>query len=399
MLNRHIEPTIKKYAKEYPILAVVGPRQSGKTTLVKKLFPKHHYLSLENLDLRRQAEDDPRGFLADFGNKLILDEIQRVPSLFSYLQELVDTNQTPGQYVLTGSQQFLLMENISQSLAGRICYFKLFPFTYRELTQQSPDKDLDSIITPKKQAEINPPALNKLLLNGFYPRIHDKHLSASKWLENYVLTYLERDIRSLIDIKSLRLFEDFIKILAAYSGQLVNYAAISNLIGISQPTIKKWISLLETSGVIFILSQYYRNYSKRIVKTPKIYFIDTGLLCFLLSIYSEEQLKAHPNYGNIFESFIISDLYKRIHHTGHTPPLFFWRDKTGNEIDLLVDLGSYQLPIEIKSSKTFSASFKKSISYWFTLKGNANTKGLILYNGVQPLGSTSDIRAYPWWLL
>ncbi len=401
MIKRNLAPIIRRLSKEYPVLAIVGPRQSGKTTLARALFPNHTYLSLENLDLRQQAENDPRGFLNDYGEYLILDEIQRAPSLFSYLQERVDFNQKPAQYILTGSQQFLLMEKISQSLAGRIITFKLFPFSVTELYQWHPDTSIENIFQRKRPAPIDKPRFDvaTLILTGFYPRIHDKKLSARKWIENYILTYVEKDIRNLVNIGDLRLFENFLKLCTAYSGQLINYAALSNTLGISQPTVKKWISLLETSGIIFILPPHYKNFTKRIVKTPKLYFVDTGILCFLLSIKTSAELKTHPLYGHIFETFILSEFYKRIAHIGEIPPLYFWRDKTGNEIDLLVDFGAHLLPVEIKSSQTYSAFFNDPIKKWMALQGNTCQQGMVLYAGNQAVGQSANITALPWWYL
>jgi len=401
MKKRNIETAIKKYSKEYPALAVVGPRQSGKTTLVRYLFPRHTYISLENLDIRSHAREDPRGFLDDYGNYLILDEIQRVPELFSYLQERIDSNDHPGQYILTGSQQFLLMDNVSQTLAGRIITFHLYPFTVNELLEGQMDKNINTIFSVKKNHIPGGENIDvvHMLFTGMYPRIHDKNLTPEKWIENYVMTYIERDIRSLVNIENLRLFENFIKIAASHSGQVTNYASISNATGISQPTVKKWLSLLETSGIIFFLQPHHQNFNKRILKTPKIYFCDTGLLCFLLSIRNASELYNHPLYGNIFETFIISEFYKRLRHTGTIPPLHYWRDKSGNEIDLLVDFGKTLLPIEIKSSRTYNSDFKDTLRYWHNLKGNNVKKGFVLYNGESIIGSQSDIPTVPWWMM
>ncbi len=401
MIKRNIESFIKKYAAEYPIISVVGPRQSGKTTLVRSMFPTFEYVSLENLDTRQFAEDDPRGFLEDYKPPVIIDEIQRVPQLFSYLQEKSDVLQDVAQYVLTGSQQFLLMEKISQSLAGRVITFRLFPFSFSELYSLKEDVELESIFTIKVRGEYKKPStkIEDILFTGMYPRIHDKNLTPRKWLENYVMTYVERDIRKLINVNNLRTFENFLRRIAANSGQLINYASVSNTVGISIPTVKNWISLLETSGIIFILPPHHRNFSKRVVKTPKMYFIDTGLLCFLLSIRNSRDLKHHPLYGNIFETFVISEFYKRISHISEIPPLFFWRDKTGNEIDLLVDFGERLFPIEIKSSTTYSPSFKESITKWLQLIGNIQKQGLIIYNGDDAIGTQTELPTVPWWQL
>ena len=401
MIQRNLEQPIRKFSREYPVIAIVGPRQSGKTTLARQIYSDYEYLSLENLDLRHQAEEDPRGFLHDHGSRIIIDEAQRAPGLFSYLQEIVDKDDAPGQYILTGSQQFLLMEKVTQSLAGRIATFRLFPFTVNELITGFMDESIDSIYKPKKNNLRFSDAIDEhsLIFTGMYPRIHDKKLDPGKWLENYVMTYVERDIRSLVNIDNLKLFEVFLKTAASHSGQMLNYAAISNATGVSQPTAKKWLSLLETSGIIFILSPHHKNFRKRLVKTPKVYFADTGLLCYLLSIRSPSELKGHPQYGNIFESFIIGEFYKRIYHTGATPPLYFWRDRTGNEIDLIVDFGPDILPIEIKSSKTYNPDFPASITKFIEMSGKAAKRGYVLYAGEHIVGSGSPVAVLPWWTL
>jgi len=399
VIRRNLETSIRIYSSQYPVVAIVGPRQSGKTTLARYMFPDHKYLSLENLDIRHMAQDDPRGFLDDYGKNIILDEIQRVPSLFSYLQERVDLDESPASYVLTGSQQFILMEKITQSLAGRIITFQLYPFSFNELYGAKPDKNIDSIFKIKKKdiKGVEKIDIYRMIFSGMYPRIHDKKLDARKWIENYILTYIERDIRSLVNVDNLKLFEDFLKICASMSGQLINYTSISNSIGVSQPTVKKWLSLLETSGILFVLPPHYKNFKKRIVKTPKLYFTDTGVLSFLLSIRNPDELISHPLWGNIFETFIISELYKRVHHTGEKPPFYFWRDKTGNEIDLIVDIGSKLLPIEIKASKTYSPELKTNIFSWLNLKNNTSEKGFVIYRGEEVIGKRSAVSVIPWW--
>lgn len=399
MIPRHIATHILKYAKQYPILALVGPRQSGKTTLAKSLFPSYKYISLENLDTRQQAAEDPRGFLHDHGPYLILDEVQRVPELFPYLQELVDTNQDPAQYILTGSSQFLLIESITQSLAGRIITFKLFPLTYTELYQYPADENFSSVFHTKHthRAKIDQNTLYHMIWQGFYPRIHDKQIDSYKWYENYLLTYVERDVRNLLKIKNLRLFSNFLKLVASQSGQLMNYANIGNAVGVSIPTIKEWISILETSGLIFILPPYFENFSKRIVKTPKIYFVDTGLLCYLLSIRNITHLKTHPQLGSIFENFMVSECFKRFHNLGEIPPLFFWRDQSGNEVDLLIYEGTHSFPIEFKLSQSYHSDFKKGIERWLSLEKNPATSGLVIYCGEHAVHTHTPIPALPWY--
>lgn len=400
MIPRHLAPFILKYAKEYPVLALVGPRQSGKTTLAKLLFPTYTYISLENLDFREHAMEDPRGFLRDHGPYVIFDEAQRVPELFPYLQELVDTCQDPAQYILTGSSQFLLMEKITQSLAGRIVTFKLFPFTCLELLEYPPDDDRESIFRKRHpHRKMDQEALYQMLWQGFYPRIYDKAIDSYKWQENYLLTYVERDVRNLLQVRNLHIFSHFLKIIAAQSGQLTNYSSISNALGISVSTVKEWVFLLEASGLIFVLPPYFENFSKRIIKTPKLYFADTGLLCHLLSIRTVEHLRGHPLLGSIFETFLVGECFKRFYHMGEQPPLYFWRDQSGNEIDLLIHEGLSSFPIECKLSQVYHADFKKGIEKWLSLEKNPAKAGQVIYCGAQVVQAQSAIPTIPWYML
>lgn len=399
MKPRHLAPHILKYAKQYPVLALVGPRQSGKTTLAKTLFPNHTYISLENLDHRMQASSDPRRFLNELGSFLILDEVQRVPELFSYLQEKVDTLPENAQYILTGSSQFLLMESISQSLAGRIITFKLYPFSFTELFEYPQEKSMDEVFrirhSERKKIEIE--ELYTLMWQGFYPRIHDRGIDSYKWLENYLLTYVERDVRSLLNVRNLMVFEKFLKLVASQSGQELNYSSISNALGIALPTVKEWISILETSGIIFIVPPYFENFSKRLVKNPKLIFVDTGLLCHLLSIRTVEHLQSHPLLGHIFETFIISECYKRFYNLGEIPPLYFWRDQIKNEIDLLIQIDQKGYPIEIKLSQTFHSDFQKVIQQWLKLDKNPADEGCIIFCGEHAFNTQTSVPAIPWY--
>lgn len=400
MIPRHIATKITTYAKEYPLIALVGPRQSGKTTLAKALFPKHKYISLENLDSRLHAAEDPRGFLNDHGPNLILDEVQRAPELFPYLQGLADENNDPGRYILTGSSQFLLMEKITQSLAGRIVTFKLFPLTFTELYQYAPDLSFEAIFSVRhaKRNRVEQEKLYHMLWQGFYPRIHSLHIDSYKWYENYILTYVERDVRDLLRIKNLRLFSSFLKIIASQSGQLINYANVGNAVGISLPTVKEWVSILETSGILFILPPFFENFSKRIIKTPKSYFVDTGLLCHLLSIRNVEQLKVHPLLGSIFENFLVSECFKRFYNLGEIPPLYFWRDQSGHEVDLLIHRNTTQ-PLEFKLAQTYSSDFKKGIERWLALDNNPAKTGSLIYCGEHAMHTNTAVPVIPWYQL
>lgn len=400
MIPRHLAEHILNYVKQYPILALVGPRQSGKTTLAKALFPSYKYVSLENLDLRHRASTDPRGFLNDYGPYTILDEIQQVPELFSYLQEIVDGRQDAGQYILTGSSKFQLIEQITQSLAGRIVTFKLFPLTHTEMCAYPPDTSFESVFRTQypHRKTVSQEELYNLLWQGFYPRIHAQHLDSYKWYENYLFTYVERDVRSLLNVKDLRKFEHFLLLCASQSAQLMNYTNLANSLGISEPTVKEWFSILEASGLIFVLPPYFENFSKRIVKTPKIFFTDTGLLCHLLSIRNVDHLKTHPLLGSIFETFIVSECFKRFHNLGEKPPLYFWRDQSKNEIDLLIYDGRKGFPIEIKLSQTFHPDFKKIIAQWLALEGNPAKEGCVIYCGEQK-AQYGAVAVIPWYLL
>lgn len=401
MYKRHLSKHLLDYSKEYPIVALVGPRQSGKTTLIKSLFPTYKYISLENIATRRIASEDPMGFLNTHGNFLILDEVQNVPELFSSLQEIVDANQEPAQFILTGSSQFLLVEKITQSLAGRIVTFKLLPFSFLEIYKYEAEQDANSIfqkILPER-THVSLDQLFEFLLKGSYPRIYDKNLDSQKWYENYIFTYVERDIRMLLNIRNLRTFEHFLLLCASRSGQLIDYTDFSNSLGIAVSTVKAWISILETSGIIFILPPFFENYSKRVVKTPKLYFIDTGVLCHLLSIQTIDHLKTHPLIGSIFETFIISECYKRFCNIGKKPPLYFWRDQSAHEIDLLIYDGRKGFPVEIKLSQSFHPDYRKTLIKWFEFDKNPAQEGLIIYCGDQAVQINSNIPAVPWFLI
>jgi len=380
-IPRKIEGLVRKYAEQYPVVAITGPRQSGKTTLVRVLFPEYPYVSLESMDNRQRAEDDPRQFFKDLGNRAILDEAQRVPSLFSYLQEHVDDPTERRQYILTGSHQFLLMERITQSLAGRIVLFNLFPFTVDELFPRLPE---------------GLPLTAELLLKGFYPRIHAQHLDPTVWYSGYTQTYLERDVRSILNVSNLRQFETFLQVLAGNSGQILNKASLANRIGVSEPTVQRWISVLQTSGIVALLPPYHRNFNKRLQKSPKVVFLDPGLLCYLLGVRAERELGIHPLYGQVFESFIAGELYKRIAHSGSHARLYYWRDRSGHEIDLLIEEGSHVLPIEIKAATTYHPGFAKTLRWWLGLPDCPAKEGLVLYDGTAEIGKDSPYPCIPW---
>jgi predicted AAA+ superfamily ATPase len=375
---RRLGLEIKTYASQYPVVAIVGPRQSGKSTLARALFPDYPYITLESLDHRRRALNDPRLFLRNIGPQAVLDEAQRAPELFSYLQEYVDQPDTGRHYVLTGSHQFLLMESVTQSLAGRVATFRLFPFTLTELPELRERPTVD------------------LLCSGFYPRIHQHELDPVTWYANYVETYLERDVRQIVNVADIHQFEVFLRIVAGQSGQVLNKASVANRVGVSQPTVARWLSVLESSGITARIPPFHRNLSKRLTKSPKLFFLDSGLLCFLLDIHTPSELSTHPLYGSIFESFVVAEIFKRINHAGARARLSFWRDQTGREIDLIIEDGPRLLPVEIKSAATWTPDFARTLRWWLDLPGNTATEGLVVYDGDTDLSVDAEITCRSW---
>ncbi len=365
MINRDAQIKLIELSKSFKAIAVIGPRQAGKTTLVKTTFPNKPYYSLENLDTRNFAIEDPRGFLASMPNGAILDEVQRVPHLFSYLQEILDNRLEKGQFILTGSNNFLLQETISQSLAGRVAYLNLLPFTANEL----------------KSGNLLPQTDEEILFNGFYPPIYDQNINPTDWMPNYIKTYIERDVRQIKNITDLLVFEKFMRVLAGRTGQELNLSAICNEVDVNLKTIQSWIGILENSFIIYLLKPYHQNYNKTIVKRPKIYFYDTGLVCSFLRISNASQLENHPLKGAIFETMVVIELVKKFTNKGMTAPLFYWRDKTGHEIDVIIEKNEKLIPIEIKSGKTINTDFFKHLKYWNNLSKNDNA--LIIYSGNQ----------------
>lgn len=365
MIKRTLETAVKKLSRKFPVVAVIGPRQSGKTTLLKACFPKKPYVSLENPDTRLFAEQDPRGFLAQFPKGAFFDEIQRTPQLFSYLQTMVDEDPKPGRFILSGSQHFLLSEKISQTLAGRIALLKLLPFSLEELIAGG--------------FLINNP--DEVLFNGFYPSIYDRHLKAQEWYPSYLQTYVERDVRSIKNITDMSAFQKFLKLCAGTIGQLMNTSSLATDCGVSHTTIKSWLSVLEQSFIIFFLQPHHRNFRKRLVKMPKLYFYDTGLASYLLGLETQKQLQTHYLRGGLFENFVIAELMKFRVHRGKEPQLYFWRDKAGHEIDCLIDQAGKLFPIEIKAGKTVSSEYFKNLIYFNALSGNSPSHASVITGG------------------
>lgn len=395
MIKRFLENRLKELSLQYPIVTLTGPRQSGKTTLAKLVFPDYQYVSLEDPDNREFAENDPRGFLNKYALRVILDEIQRVPALFSYLQTAVDENPTSGRFILTGSQQFLLNEKISQSLAGRTALLCLLPFSLAELSKRQPQQFWQSNNLDKTK-ELLGKSIFDVIHTGFYPRIHDRNLEPQQWYRDYFETYITKDVKSLLNIGDSKTFEQFLRLLAGRSGQLLNLTSLGNDSGVSHTTAKRWISILETSYIIKLLQPHFNNFNKRIIKAPKIYFIDSGLLCYLLRIASAKNLIAHPLLGSIFETFVISEMMKWYTHKGLEAPLYFWRDRSGTEIDLVIDKGEELYPIEIKASQTISMGLFKNLKTWLALKGNKQTFGALIYGGNE-FQTRENLQVIPWY--
>jgi uncharacterized protein len=393
MIKRQLTNKLKELATKYPVVSVVGPRQSGKSTLAKTVFPDYKYISLEDLDYRENAERDPRGFLEIYNNKIIFDEIQHVPSLFSYLQTHVDKNNST-QFILTGSQQFTLNAKISQTLTGRTAILRLLPFSLAELLQRKSQTCWHEGKIINNEMPLD--KLNKYLFSGFYPRIYDKKLDPLQFMRDYVDTYVTKDLRDLTNIENLSKFKNFLRLLAARSGQRINLTSLGNDSGVSHTTISNWLSILEASFIIHILPPHFKNFNKRIVKTPKLYFLDTALLCYLLKIQSLDDLNYHPYIGQIFETFIFSELYKTFSHRNEEISLYFWQDQSGNEVDFIVDLGKKLLPIEVKSGKTINSDFLKNLNYWLDLQDDPEQKGYLIYGGNERQ-KRHNVEILPWY--
>ncbi|MEX1241460.1 MAG: ATP-binding protein [Cyclobacteriaceae bacterium] len=364
MIARQLSPLIIEMAWKMPIISITGPRQSGKTTLAKMCFPGYDYANLESPETRLAAMDDPKAFLKHHSGGLIIDEAQRFPELFSYLQVISDESGKPGEYIITGSQNFLLKQNISQSLAGRVFISHLLPFSISELTA----------------ANLLPPGVNEAIFKGFYPRLYDKDIAPGLFYPSYNQTYLERDIGGLISPQNVNLFRKFMELLAGRTGQIINFSALGIEVGVDYKTIQSWCSLLEAGFMIFFLRPYFKNFSKRIVKSPKVYFYDTGLACNLLGIRSAAELDRHWARGALFENMVISDIAKNYSNAGQQPSLYFWRENKGVEIDLLLPEALTIKAVEIKSGTTVNSSFFSNLEK-FEKYSDTTLSKILVYGG------------------
>lgn len=392
MIPRQMSSQILEAAMQYPAVAVTGPRQSGKTTLCRELFPDYAYANLEKPETRQFAMEDPNGFLAQFKKPVILDEVQRVPDLFSYIMPLVDEHRKMGEFVLSGSQNFHLQQAISQSLAGRCATLKLLPLSFRELSRK-PNHDIFRLGEEFPDIPDAPGNPFDRIFRGGYPPIYDRRIKPTNWHAQYAQSYLERDVRQLVNVDDLETFERFLRLAAGRSGQILNMESLANDVGVSSVTIKRWISLLAASYIVFLLKPHSRNFNKRLIKTPKLYFCDTGLLCYLLGIRSADDLELHSRRGAIFETWVISELYKSCFNAGIEPPMYYWRDSQGHEVDLIIEDGEKLFPVEIKSTQTLSGSILDGLNYWRDL--DKSDGGMLIYAGTENY-TRSGIQVRSW---
>ena len=367
MIERNIAPVLLQLATQYPVITLTGPRQSGKTTLTRRLFSDKPYVTLEDPDTRRFATEDPRGFLMQFAQGAILDEIQRAPELTSYLQGMVDADPKPGRFVLTGSHQFELMSQVSQSLAGRTAVLRLLPFTLAEVH--------------RLRGGMASPDLAQTLLTGFYPRIHDQSLDPSQALADYFATYVQRDLRQLAAVQDLQRFERFVRLCAGRTGQLLNLSSLGNDAGVTHSTARAWIDLLQSSYIVHLLPPWFANTGKRLVKASKLYFHDVGLACWLLGLRSAAQVVRDPLWGSLFENFVIMEAMKDRLNAGETAEMYFYRDSEGNEVDLLIPVGTKMHAIEIKAGATINPDYFKGLKTFAAHQPAVFASGCVVFGG------------------
>lgn len=378
MISRQAFEKIQELSQQFKSVAILGPRQSGKTTLARACFPHKPYISLENPDSRRFALDDPKGFLQQFPEGAILDEIQRTPEILSYLQQILDEDPRRGKFILTGSNNFLLMQSLTQSLAGRVAYLDLLPLSLAEL----------------KLLENGLADLDTCIFQGGYPALWAENITASNWFPAYLRTYVERDVRIISNLENLAAFEKTIALCAGRVGQLLNRQNIALEAGVSDKTVEAWLGILQASYIVFMLPPWFQNFNKRIVKSPKLYFYDTGLACYLLGIRRPEELRLHPFRGALFENLMVVEMLKARLNRGERSNLFHWRDSTGNEVDVLVHNGTSQHAVEIKSSQTIATPFFKGLLYWGKLSQQQG--GTVLYGGSETQIRSNGLQVFSW---
>ena len=400
MIARHLTPALKRAAERYPVVTLTGPRQSGKTTLVRAVFPEYRYASLEAPDVRARAIADPRGFLAR-GDPLILDEIQRAPELLSYVQGLVDEDDRPGRFIVTGSQNILLLKSVSQTLAGRTALLLLLPFSLAELNGLPPldprELDRHGGVPASAVERLSGLDLWETLVTGFYPPVHDRELVPGEWMSDYFRTYVERDLREVSQVLDLRAFENFVRLAAARTATELNLSGLASDAGVTHQTVRRWLTALEIGYIAITLPPHHANYRKRLRKRPQLHFLDSGLVCYLLGIEDAATLERHPLRGAVFESFVVAELVKAFAARRQDPKLHFWRDATGHEVDILIDAGDRLIPVEVKSGRTVPPDAVSVLKWWTSIPSNPNRGGVLVHGGTENF-ELSGFRVLPWFL-
>jgi hypothetical protein len=393
VIPRTLGNRLAALALQFPAVFLTGPRQSGKTTLARATFGDFAYVSLEDLDEREFALSDPRGFLRRFESAagVVLDEAQRAPDLFSYLQGVIDRPGAP-RYVLTGSQHFHLAARVNQTLAGRAAVLSLYPFSLGELLGRAP-LDPTALDTADDRPAVTDRSRDDILFGGLFPPVHDRGLAPRDFFNGYVRTYVERDVRELVNVGDLETFSRFVAACAARSGQLLNLSSRASDLGVSQPTARRWLSVLEASGVVVLLRPHPASPARRLVRTPKLYFLDPGLMCFLLRLRSAADLATHPLHGAVFETFVVAELYKAFAHRGESPPLYFWRDRAGHEVDVVIDLGARVIPVEVKLGETVRGETFRGLDDYARL---ADRRGGVLVHGGEAAYRRGEHVLLPW---